>query len=123
MLSKIPVRPLLRAAAGLVGAMALVAVLGTAAARTGVFVPVDAVAAESTASSTNRPPDGDDGDDGSDGDDGRDGRNGRDGRDGQRGVYIERYITEYTARGGDRSRVSDGGQVAIYPSGGVATGA
>jgi len=120
-------RRLLRCLAGAVGVMALVAALGTAAARTGTFGPVDLAAdvsatGSNSPSATNRPragSDGDDGDDGSDGDDGKDGRNGR---DGHRGVYVERYVTEYLNRGGDRSRVTDGGQTAIYPSGGVATG-
>jgi len=67
----------------------------------------------------------DDGDDGDDGEDGRDGKKGKDGKDGKDGrtVYRDRYITEYLNRGGDSSRVSEGGQVAIYPSGGVGTGA
>ena len=129
-LSKIPTRRVLNGIAAGIGVMALVGVLGTAAATTGVFGPPVDLASEVSVTGTNAPTsaprdgrDGDDGDDGSDGDDGRNGKNGRDGRDGQRGIYIERYVTEYVERGGDSSRVSDGGQVAIYPSGGVGTGA
>lgn len=135
MLSKIPVRRVLHGLAAGVGVMALVGALGTAAATYGVFGPPVDLASEVSATGTNAPSsspsatnaprdgrDGDDGDDGSDGDDGRNGKNGRDGRDGARGIYIERYVSEYVERGGDRSRVTDGGQVAIYPSGGVQTG-
>jgi hypothetical protein len=64
--------------------------------------------------------------DGSDGDDGQDGQDGQDGKDGEDGVtrtvYVDRYVDGYLDNGGNRSQVNAGGQVAIYPAGGVDTG-
>ena len=129
----IPARTLLRGLAAGAAAMALVAVGGTAAAASGVLTAAPGTPSQgsspsgSSAPSGSASPDRDhdrrgrhysnwdhdrDGDDGSDGKDGKDGRT----------VYVHDYVTRYLDNGGDSSRVNSGGQVALYPSGGVATG-
>lgn len=140
---KIPARLALRAAAGVLGVMTLVALGGTAAAQTGVLAAAPGVPSQGpdpsgssapsggAAPSGSVQPDRDDHDghgrhyrpshDGKDGDDGSDGKNGKNGKNG-RTVYVHDYVTHYLSSGGDSSRVHTGGQVPLYPSGGVATG-
>lgn len=139
-LDRIP-RTALRLAVAGFGFMTLVAIGGTAAAATGVLTGAPAAASQGASPSGSSSPSGSaspdrrdrdhdgrgrhyrpgrDGDDGDDGSDGKDGKTGKDGT--SRTVYVHEYVTRYLNAGGNSSRVHSGGQVAVYPSGGVATG-
>jgi hypothetical protein len=137
----IPTRLLLRTAAAGIGVLTLVALGGTAAAASGVLTAAPGAASQGASPSGSSAPSGGASPSGSaspdrDRDDhdghgrhyhvGRDGKDGDDGSDGKDGktrtVYVDNYVTHYLSTGGDHSRVNSGGQVAIYPSGGVDTG-